>query len=185
MNYYSRLGPIDPQLERPDGRVVPAVGYLIQYERLLKKAQNGSITLPEVQLMIEGFDQAELYKYEQARELSISLLKEWLVKYKFKNWTKTKTKGVSVIPAMKKQRAAEIAEVLNDTDKWHTHGYGISMDVLRKDLNLIIDDFGTNQQLDDKIKEYSTLLDDYMTKMMQVGVIHTTGNYQVFHEHGE
>jgi len=36
-----------------------------------------------VQILIQGFDQGELYYYEQARELSIALLKEWLVKYKF------------------------------------------------------------------------------------------------------
>ncbi len=183
MNYYSRLGPIDPQYETPEGRTVPALGYLRQYERLLDKARDGSITLPEVQLMIEGFDQAELYKYEQARELSISLLKDWLVKYKFKNWTKTNTRGKTVTPSMKKKRAAEIAKILNDTDKWHTHGYGISMDVLRKDLKLVIDDFSTDQQLNDKIKEYTTLLDDYMSKMTQLGIVQVVGNYQVFHEH--
>ena len=68
--------------------MVPALGYLIQWERLLEKARSGNITLPEVQLMIEGFDQAELFQYEQAKELSISLLEEWLVKYKFKNVSK-------------------------------------------------------------------------------------------------
>lgn len=185
MNYYSRLGPIDPQYETPEGKTVPALGYLIQYERLLDKAKDGTITLPEVQLMIEGFDQAELYKYEQARELSISLLKEWLVKYKFKNWKKTSTRHLPVTAAIKKKRASAIAKKLNDTDKWHVHGYGISMDVLRKDLKLVIDDFSTDQQLDHRIKQYTTLLDDYMTKMRQAGVVHTVGIYQAFHDHGE
>lgn len=182
MNYYSRLGPIDPQYETSEGRTVPALGYLKQYERLLEKAKDGSITLPEIQVML-SFDQAELYKYEQARELSISLLKDWLVKYKFKNWTKTKSRGKTVTSPMKEKRAAEIAKKLNDTDKWHTHGYGISMEVLRQDLNVEIDDFSINQQLNDKIKEYTALLDDYMSKMMQGGVVHTVRNYQVFHEH--
>lgn len=185
MDYYSRLGPIDPQLERPDGKMVPAVGYLIQWERLLEKAKDGNITLPEVQLMIEGFDQAELYQYEQARELSISLLKEWLVKYKFKNWKKTVTRRLSVTKAMKINRAEEIAKELNNTERWHVHGYGISMDVLIKDLNLVIDDFGRNLKLCDKIKQYHTLLDDYMAKMNQMGVLHKVGIYRPFHSHGE
>jgi hypothetical protein len=161
----------------------PRLGYLIQYKRLLEKARDGSIIVPEVQLLIEKFDQAELYKYEQARELSIALLEEWLVKYKFKNWTSTKTQGLIVTPDIKRRRAGEIAKKLNDTEKWHTHGYGISMDVLRKDLNLIIVDFDKNQVLSDKIKEYTTLLDDYMKKMMHLGIVHAVGNYQVFHEH--
>ena len=69
MDYYSRLGPIDPQVEIADGKRVPALGYLVQWERLLEKAENGTLTLPEVQLML-NFDQAELYQYQQARELS-------------------------------------------------------------------------------------------------------------------
>ncbi len=185
MDYYSRLGPIDPQFESPNGKMVPAVGYLIQWGRLLEKAQNGTITLPEVQLMIEGFDQAELYQYEQARELSISLLKEWLVKYKFKNWKKTGTRGIPVTPQMKIDRAEQIAKELNNTERWHVHGYGISMDVLIKHLNLVIDDYGTNSKLCDKIKQYHTLLDDYMTKMSQMGVLHKVNIYRPFHVHGE
>jgi len=180
MDYYSRLGPIDPQLERPGGRSVPALGYLTQWERLLKKARAGNITLPEVQLMIEGFDQAELFQYEQARELSVSLLEEWLVKYKFKNWKRTQTHGKKVTKAMKKQRASAIARELNNIERWHVHGYGISMEVLRRDLKLLIDDFGQNSALSAKIKQYHTLLDDYMTKMSQKGVLHTVGIYRPF-----
>ena len=78
MDYFSHFGPIDPQLETTKGRMVPALGYLEQYNRLIKKAETGRITSAEVQLLISGFDQAELYQYEQARNLSISLLKEWL-----------------------------------------------------------------------------------------------------------
>ena len=185
MDYYSRLGPIDPQIERLGGRMVPALGYLVQWERLIKKAQDGSITLPEVQLMIQGFDQAELYQYEQAKELSISLLKDWLVSFKFKNWNKTKTRKITVTQKMKEDRAKEIAEKLNDTEKWHMHGYGISMDVLINDLNLVIDDYGKNLKLCDKIKQYHTLLDDYMAKMSQAGVVHKVGIYQPYHSHFE
>jgi hypothetical protein len=180
MDYYSRLGPIDPQVEIENGRLVPALGYLIQWERLLKKARQGKITLPEVQLMVDKFDQAELYQYEQERELSIALLKEWLAKYKFKNWTKTATRGIVVTDGMRKKRAAEIAKELNNTERWHVHGHGISMDVLRRDLNLMIDDFGQNATLSSQIRCYSGLLDDYMTKTGQQGVLHTVGVYVPF-----
>jgi hypothetical protein len=180
MDYFSRLGPIDPQVQNDSGRQVPALGYLIQWERLLKKAQNSNITLPEVQLMVEKFDQAELYQYEQARELSISLLEEWLVKYKFKNWKVTQSRGIEVTTKMKKERAHEIAMKLNDTDKWHTHGYGISMDVLGKELNLIIDDFEKNPKMCKCVKEYSSLLDDYMQKMGHETIVHVIGLYKQF-----
>src|SRR5579859_2994419 len=44
MDYYSRLGPIDPQVESAGGHMVPALGYLIQWERLLDKARKGQLT---------------------------------------------------------------------------------------------------------------------------------------------
>lgn len=179
MDYYSRLGPIDPQVETQDGKSVPAIGYLKQWERLLKKAEEGEITLPEVQLMIQRFDQAELYKYEQARELSISLLEDWLAKYKFKNWKITKTHKTAVTTAMRKKRAKEIAEELNNTDRWHTHGHGISMQILQRKLKLLIDDFGKDATLSAQIAEYQHLLDDYMAKTRQSGIIHVEGIYLV------
>ena len=185
MDYYSRLGPIDPQVETKEGRSVPALGYLIQWERLLEKAKAGAITLPEVQLMIQRFDQAELYEYEQARELSISLLEEWLVKYKFKNWKKTATRGLKVTKSMRKKRANEIASALNDTDKWHIHGYGISMEVLNKNLKLIIKNFEENPNLKQQLKEYHNLLEDYMTKMGQEAIIQIKGHYHPLFERGE
>jgi membrane-bound ClpP family serine protease len=62
MDYYSRLGPIDPQVEAQSGKMVPALGYLEKYRKLIEKAQNGEITTAEVTLLVDGFDQAELYQ---------------------------------------------------------------------------------------------------------------------------
>jgi hypothetical protein len=181
MDYYSRLGPIDPQEEVPSsGKLVPALGYLEQYKRLITKAEEGKITAAEVKLLIDGFDQAELYHYEQARELSIALLKEWLVRYKFKNWKKTEARGLPVTKQMRTERARQIAEALNDIEKWHVHGYGISKDVLQRDLNLRIDDFGEDHDLSGRIRGYYDLLRDYMIKMNCRGVIHTKHAYEPF-----
>jgi hypothetical protein len=180
MDYYSRLGPIDPQIEIRDGHMVPALGYLERYDALIQKANAGTISLAEVQLLIEGFDQAELYQYEQARELSITLLKEWLVKYKFKNWTTTKTRKKEVTSAMRTSRAAQIAKELNNTAKWHVHGRGISREVLERDLKLKIDDFESDSELNDKIRDYHSLLDDYMSKLGVRGIAHTYGNYRPY-----
>ena len=180
MDYYSRLGPIDPQIETQSNRMVPALGYLERYDRLIEKAHQGKITAAEIQLLIYGFDQAELYQYEQQRELSISLLKEWLANYKFRKWKDTRTRNKRVTARMKKTRAFQIAEKLNDTEKWHSHGYGISKDVLEKDLNLIIDDFGKDADKCAKIRSYNDLLSDYMAKRGTRGVIHIAGEYRPF-----
>jgi hypothetical protein len=180
MDYYSRLGPIDPQVETRDGIAVPALGYLERYNALIKKAVDGEITTAEVQLLIDGFNQAELYKYEHARELSITLLKEWLVAYKFKDWKTTRTRRKRVTVQMKRSRAAAIARELSKTQRWHTHGQGISMEVLSRDLQLLIDDFGKESALSDAIRAYHDLLSDYMVKMRMTGVIHCGRTYRPF-----
>ena len=40
MDYYSVLGPIDPQIES-NGKLVPALGYLLRYQELLDKGSRG------------------------------------------------------------------------------------------------------------------------------------------------
>lgn len=180
MDYYSRLGPIDPQIETSNGRMVSALGHLVKYNKLIAKAQKGKISAAEVQLLIDGFDQAELYNYEQAVELSVAALEEWLVKYKFKNWKQTETKKQTVTDAMKKKRASSIGKQLNDTKRWHSHGYGISMEVLRKDLNLKIDDYGADEAASSVIRSYHDLLSDYMSRRGTRGVVHTDSDYRSF-----
>ncbi len=182
MDYYSRLGPIDPQVENKSGRLVPALGYLEKYKALLERAKdpNDPISLAEVQLLIDGFDQAELYQFEQAQNLSVTLLKEWLVRYKFKDWDRTRTRGLAVTEEMKNDQAEEIARALNDTKRWHTHGRGISRDVLERDINLIINDLDTNEALNGKVKQYHDLLEDYMAKKADKGIVHIRQSYQPF-----
>ena len=177
MDYYSRLGPIDPQVETEKGRPVPALGYLKRWERLVKKASDGKLTDAELALMINGFDQAELYKYEQARELSITLLKQWLVRYKFKNWTRRETSGLPVTQTTRIRRAVAIARQLNNTDRWHSHGYGISMAELERDVGLKIKAFDDEQDRALGVKQYHRLLSDYMTRVRLLGIIHTIGNF--------
>ncbi|MDE0309701.1 MAG: hypothetical protein OXI60_07730 [Acidiferrobacterales bacterium] len=178
MDYYSVLGPIDPQVESQDGnKLIPAMGYLIKYEELLRKANAGNAGAAELSILL-NFDQGELYSYEQARDLSLSLLEEWLVKYKFKTWKITAKKGKKVTLSMKKERAREIATKLNDARRWNSHGIGINMERLRKDLNLKIDDFGEFDELNDSIKSYHKLLNDYMHKRSHRAIVHTRKTYE-------
>ncbi len=163
MDYSATLGPIDPQLPRSN-KMVPALGYLEQYERLIEKSRDGSMTPAELAYLLQHFDPAELYQYEQARDLSIALLEEWLVRYKFRNWKVTEKRGIPVTMAMKRERAADIAKLLCDTKRWHSHSRGISMQVARQDLNLQIADLDDNIEVRDAIRSYHTLLLDYRMK---------------------
>ncbi len=178
MDYFSVLGPIDPQVIRKDGSVVPALGYWKQYQRLIDKACSGNISIAEVTLLLQGFDQAELYQYEMARNLSVDLLEDWLAKYKFKDWRQTETTQTAVTSEMKRERAKEIAEKLNDTERWFSHGRGIHLELLQEELKLKIDDFGQKKELSDAIKGYYNLLADFVVKRAHLGVINTPDSYE-------
>lgn len=133
--------------------------------------------MAELQWMVQRFDPGELYRIEQERQLSISLLKKWLVNYKFSEWKKTRTRGKKVTREMREQRAEEVATKLNDPEKWHSHGRGITMAVLREDLELEIDDFGASKDLNDAVREYFRLLKDYMARVSHQIVLHTREGY--------
>lgn len=129
MDYFSVLGPIDPQVQNKEGRLVAALGYLDKINQLIEKARNNTMTQAEF-IMLKDFDLAELRGYEQARDLTIDLLEKWLVKYKFKNWTTHKTnsakKNQPVTEEEKIIRAKEIAAHLSDNNKWKSHGRPIN-----------------------------------------------------------
>ena len=176
MDYHSVLGPIDPQVENQDGKLIPALGYLLQYQGLLDKANAGQISTAEMAILLD-FDQGNLYSYQQARDLSVALLEEWLVKYKFKDWKVTATSRKKVTIAMKRARAKEIGDKLNDVKTWNSHGIGIGMERLQRELNLKIDDFGETPELSRCVRRYHTLLTDYMAKNRQRAVVHTREAY--------
>lgn len=171
MDYFSCLGPIDPQIER-DGKLVPALSYLNQYERLNEKSAAGNLTTAEYTLLSK-LDLGELYQFEQARELSIELLIRWLSQYKFKDWKRTETSGKAVTQSMKRTRAKKIADLLNDTNRWHSHGRAIDMQTLRDEVGLKVEDMGDAPELSGRVREYFNLLKDYMAREEIYSFIHT------------
>lgn len=159
MDYFSVLGPIDPQVKNKEGNFVPALGYLDKVNELIKKAQDNKLTNAEF-LILKDFDLAELRAYEQAKELTISLLKKWLVKYKFKNWSTHESSGTPVTSKEKEKRAEEIAAALGDNKRWKSHGRPINIEEL-EELKLKIEDFSDNDELRNVIRNYYKLLQNY------------------------
>lgn len=160
MNYFSCLGPIDPQVENKDKKLVPALGYLDKIHELLDKAKHNTLTQAEF-LILKDFDLAELKQYEQAKDLAISLLKKWLTQYKFKDWTQH-SNGNIVTQNEKETRAVEIAERLSDNKKWNSHGYPIDMEILTTELKLKIEDFSKDTKLNSLIVKYNDCLEEYI-----------------------
>ena len=171
MDYFSCLGPIDPQIEK-DGKLVPALSYLSQFKRLNEKAEKGQLTTAEYAL-IDKMDPGDLYRYEEARKLSVDLLRRWLSKYKFRKWDVTETRKIPVTQGMREERAKEIAEALSNNEHWHSHGFGISMEVLRKELNLKIEDMSENPDLRTAVRTYHALLGDYLDKLGRIFFLQT------------
>lgn len=165
MDYFSVLGPIDPQIQNKEGNWVAALGYLDKINELIDKAQKNTLTQAEF-VILKDFDLAELKGYEQAKELTISLLKKWLVKYKFKNWSTHETtpaiKGNPVTILEKEKRAEEIADLLSDNNEWKSHGRPINIEILEKTLRLKIKDYSKDDDLRNLIREYYDLLSDYV-----------------------
>ena len=171
MNYYSVLGPIDPQVRNKDGRWVPALGYLDKINELIKKANDGTLSNAEF-IILKDFDLAELKNYEQAKELTIELLKKWLVKYKFKNWETRETSKTPVTDQYKIDRAQIIADALSNNNEWKSHGRPINIERIRA-LNLKIEDYGEDVEIKDAIDSYYELLDDHINRNKNVAFFHT------------
>ena len=167
MDYSSSLGPIDPQVWNGK-QWVPALGYLNKVEEFLEKARNNTLTKAEF-LILQNQDLAMLNQCEQAKELTITLLKKWLVEWKFKDWDKHETnpqkQGNPVTKEEKEERAEEIAAFLGDNKVWHSHGRMISMETLRREpLKLKIEDFSEDPSLHTLLRTYNDLLTEYIAK---------------------
>ena len=174
MDYYSVLGPIDPQIEDEQGEFIPGMGYLHKYNDLIKKSIDNEITDAELLFLTKRFDPAKMFVIEQSKSHAVELIKKWLPKYKFKHWKLTSTKKNKVTSKMKKERAEKIAKTLGDAEKWHSHGRGITMQELRgKDIKLVIDDFSENERLNRQLRQYYDLFMDFCVKIGAEYAIHT------------
>jgi hypothetical protein len=176
MDCSSCLGPIDPQIYSiKEKRYVPANGYLDEIENIIDKSRKGILSNAEF-LMYQNQDLAFLNQCRQTALLSVNLLEEWLIKYKFCDWTETETRKIKVDETYKRKRAKEIAEALGKSTKWHVHSRPIMIPDLKK-LNIIIDDYTHKEDLKKVIRQYSDFMLQYNIKSMspspEVRFIHT------------
>lgn len=167
MDYSSSLSPIDPQVYNGT-KYVPALGYLDKVFEMIERSKKGELTQAEY-LILQSLDLAELRSYEQARDLTVSLLKEWLLKYKFKNWivhrTNPEKRGQPVTQEEKEARAEEIAKLLGDNKIWHSHGRFIGISTIQNVLKLEIEDYSQNKELRSLIRSYNDLICEYIARM--------------------
>ena len=175
MDYFSVLGPIDPQVQNKEGKLVAALGYLDKINELLVKAKSNTLSQAEF-VILKDFDLAELRGYEQAKDLTIDLLEKWLIQFKFKNWTTHRTDskklGQSVTDQEKIDRAKEIGGHLSNNNKWKSHGRPINIEAL-KELRLEIDDYSDIKDRRELIRDYYELISDYVLNRNFRNFVHT------------
>lgn len=140
---HASMGPIDPQVPSADGRYVPAQALLLLVEQLRKDGEEamskgGSVPWTAVRL-IDSLDKKELGAAITASQWSQTLAAQYLLNYKFKDWTVRETSGMPATPEYKTVRANEIATALVSHERWKNHGHAISRDVLWNEIRLKID----------------------------------------------
>ena len=112
--------------------------------------------------MLESLDLAKLALFEQARDLSVDLLKKWLVDYKFQNWTthRTTNPGIPVTAEEKAARAEQVAKDLADHRSWRSHGRSLDVAKMRE-LRIEIDGYSDEKDLShaDLPRDFSSTVD--------------------------
>jgi hypothetical protein len=111
---------------------------------------------PFVATMVAQISPGELSGVYNSLHFAKDLIKEWLPKYKFKNWTITETQQRDVSEDDKKKRASEIADSLVNHSKWRSHGRSLKIKDLREFLKINrIDD---NPALADIVYRIQTII---------------------------
>ncbi len=148
---------------------MPALGYIDKVAEIARKKKLS----PADVVMLKSIDLAKLALFEQGRDLSIDLLKDWLVNYKFKDWRvhRTTNPGTPVTDAERDARAAEIAVALSDHRRWRSHGRNLDLEKL-KSLRIEIDDYSDNARLSGAIRGYNDPMTGYIDRNGMLFYLH-------------
>lgn len=149
------LGPIDAQIKI--GRsIVSAHDYKAWVDEKKDEAAKSGNLNPFDAIMVAQISPGELYGVINSLEFAKDLVKGWLEKYKFKNWTETEKQKKTVTSQMRKERASEVAEMFCDHTTWRTHGRSLKIEDL-KDV-LIINRIDDDPKLADVIYRIKTVI---------------------------
>lgn len=152
----SALGPIDAQLRWRD-KTISADAFLKGFESIKNEIEEKGILNKAYVPILSNISPGELEHAENALNFAQKLVSEWLINYKFKNWTTHSSTGKQVTDKDKKSRALNIAKALSNQKLWKTHGRSIKIDDLEK-LRLLITNYSKDEKLYNAISKYYTAL---------------------------
>jgi len=130
------LGPIDAQI-RIGRSVVSAYDYMEWVTGKREEAEKLGKLNPLDATMVAQISPGELSGVNYALKYAEDLVAEWLPKYKFRNWTVTKTRKIPVTEEMKATTAQGIAKALTNHARWRSHGRSLKANDLN-DIGLEI-----------------------------------------------
>jgi len=178
MGEASALGPIDAQLQW-QGKVFSADALIEGFEKIKREVTTSNNLNKAYIPILQGISPGELQAAENAKNFAIRLVKDWLVRYKFKSWThhRTTAPGTPVTSQEKEKRAEEIASALSNHSSWLTHGRSLKIQDLIK-LRLEVTDYSKISDLNDAITRYFVLLQ--MTFDTNIYKIFETKDSQIY-----
>lgn len=163
------LGPIDAQI-RIGRSTVSAFDYINWINERRTDIQRGIPLNPVDATMIAQITPGELEGAVNALNFAIDKLKEWLPKYKFKNWTQTETRNKLVTEEFKIQRANEIATAMANHKLWRDHGKSLKISDLER-LGLKINKVEDNPDLEDIV---------YRIKIVIMLLFSSSNHYKIY-----
>jgi len=152
----SALGPIDAQISW-QGKTFSADAFLEGMDKIKKEVVDSGILNKAYIPILQATSPGEIQSAENALKFAKRLVTDWLVQYKFKDWSKHSITGEPVTDYEKKERAEEIAAKLCNHRYWLTHARSVTIDDLIN-MKLRIIDYSTIPELADAIRRYYTLL---------------------------
>jgi len=151
----SALGPIDAQLYW-QGKHFSAHALLEGMKKIREEVAQEGLNHAYIPIL-QAISPGELQSAQNALDFSKQLVREWLIRYKFKNWTVRETSGLPVTEEYKLERAMKIGNALCDHGRWLTHGRSIPIHDL-EELGVRVTNYATNDELCEAIQRYATLL---------------------------
>lgn len=150
------LGPIDAQV-KIGRKVVSAYDYKQWIDDKRKEYSNPANKVNPVDaIVLAQVSPGELYGVVNSLNFAKELVRDWLVKYKFKNWNVTETQHLPVTEEMKIKRASDFSEKLCNHMDWHTHGRSLKIEDLKEEL--LIEDIDKDPKLADIIYRIKTVI---------------------------
>ncbi len=149
------LGPIDAQVKV--GRsIVSAHDYKEWVENKRDEALKNGVLNPFDAVMVAQISPGEIGGIINSLEFAKDLVSNWLAKYKFKNWTVTRTKKEPVDETKRIARAKEVADLLCNHTEWRTHGRSLKIE----DLNelLLIERIDEDSKLSEIVYRIKTVI---------------------------